>query len=144
MVGGQVMDILMTGKGQGDLEMLQAMHSLKTGAMLRASCLSGAILAGADQNGLTMADRYGTAIGLAFQIADDILDITGIEQALGKPVNSDESRGKLTYPSLLGLEQSKAFGFRMVEQATSALEHAHGPQSRFLADLARYIMERTT
>ncbi len=144
MVGGQVLDILMTGKGQGDLEMLKSMHSLKTGALLRASCLSGAMLAGADQDDLSQADQYGTAIGLAFQIADDILDITGEEQAIGKPVGSDESRGKLTYPSLLGLDESKALGFRMVEQATTALEKYSGPQSQFLADLARYIMERTT
>ena len=144
MVGGQVLDILMTGKGQGDLEMLKSMHSLKTGALLRASCLSGAMLAGADHADLSLADQYGTAIGLAFQIADDILDITGEEQAIGKPVGSDESRGKLTYPSLLGLDESKALGFRMVEQATAALEKYSGPQSQFLADLARYIMERTT
>ena len=144
MVGGQVLDILMTGKGQGDLEMLKSMHSLKTGALLRASCLSGAMLAGADHADLSLADQYGTAIGLAFQIADDILDITGEEQAIGKPVGSDESRGKLTYPSLLGLDESKALGFQMVEQATAALEKYSGPQSQFLADLARYIMERTT
>ena len=144
MVGGQVLDILMTGKGQGDLEMLKSMHSLKTGALLRASCLSGAMLAGADHADLSLVDQYGTAIGLAFQIADDILDITGEEQAIGKPVGSDESRGKLAYPSLLGLGESKALGFRMVEQATAALEKYSGPQSQFLADLARYIMERTT
>lgn len=144
MVGGQVMDILMTGKGDGDLERLKSMHSLKTGALLRASCLSGAMLAGADHEDLTRADQYGTAIGLAFQIADDILDITGDEQALGKPVGSDESRGKLTYPSLLGLEESRALGFRTVEKAMSALTPYRGPQSRFLADLATYIMERTT
>jgi geranylgeranyl diphosphate synthase type II len=144
MVGGQVLDIAMTGKGEGDLDTLKSMHSLKTGAMLRASCLSGALLAGADQDDVSLAEQYGTAIGLAFQIADDILDITGNEQIMGKPVGSDVLSGKLTYPSLLGLERSQALGFEMVEKATGALEKYRGQQALFLSDLARYIMERTT
>lgn len=142
MVGGQVMDIRLSGQNQATLEKLKAMHSLKTGAMICGSCLSGALLAGAETQDLKQVQVFGQAIGLAFQVADDILDIEGDSRKMGKPTGSDQRQGKLTYPSLLGLEASKSLGQDLVQQAVSAISVYHGPQALFLRELAQYIMQR--
>ncbi len=142
MVGGQVMDIRLSAQNQATLEKLKAMHSLKTGAMISGSCLSGALLAGAGAQDLKQVQVYGQAIGLAFQVADDILDIEGDSRKMGKPTGSDQRQGKLTYPSLLGLEASKSLGQELVQQAVSAISVYNGPQAVFLRELAQYIMHR--
>lgn len=143
MVGGQVMDMALTGLGVTELETLKRMHSMKTGAMLRASCVSGALLAGTDSAGLEKAKRFGAALGLAFQVADDILDVIGDEQKMGKPVGSDTKHSKLTYPALLGLERSRQLGDSMVQESVEALSGLQSEEADFLTALAKYVMNRT-
>ncbi|MFP4213620.1 MAG: polyprenyl synthetase family protein [Desulfohalobiaceae bacterium] len=142
MVGGQVMDMELTGLGQTSLQKLKEMHSLKTGTMLSCSCYCGALLAGAGEKDLAKVEAFGRAIGLAFQVADDILDIVGDSQSTGKPVGSDQKQGKLTYPGLLGLEESKRLGWEQVEQAQAAISEYQSPQADFLRQLAEYIIHR--
>ena len=142
MVGGQVLDMTLSGNKKMELEKLKEMHSRKTGAMIKSSCLAGAILARGGQDDLLRAEEYGAALGLAFQVADDILDITGDEARLGKPVGSDQARDKLTYPALLGLDESRRLGLEMVARAKRAIEPYSGIQADFLRDLAGYIMDR--
>ncbi len=144
MVGGQVLDMQWTGQGRTTLEELSRMQSLKTGALLQASCECGAILAGAPKSRRQQAADYGLHIGRAFQIADDILDVIGDAQALGKPVGSDEGQGKITYPSLIGLEQSRNAAEAHRDLAVRALNGLQGPQADFLRDLASYIVTRAT
>ncbi|MFW6055151.1 MAG: polyprenyl synthetase family protein [Thermodesulfobacteriota bacterium] len=142
MVGGQVLDMVLTGNNKKELEDLKEMHSLKTGAMIKSSCLAGVLLAEGSRDDLLRAEEYGASLGLAFQVADDILDITGDQTKLGKPVGSDQARDKLTYPALLGLDQSRALGLEMVARAVRAIEPYSGDRADFLRDLARYIMDR--
>ncbi|MGE4552979.1 MAG: polyprenyl synthetase family protein [Desulfovibrionaceae bacterium] len=146
MVGGQTIDMELTGAAlagrEVSLPQLRDMHARKTGALITAACVCGAILSGAGAEAEARARRYGRAVGVAFQIADDILDVVGDQAQLGKPVGSDEAKGKTTYPSLLGLESSRVMAR---EQADLALEHlaAHaGPEADFLRALARYIVDR--
>ncbi|MFW5863131.1 MAG: polyprenyl synthetase family protein, partial [Desulfohalobiaceae bacterium] len=102
----------------------------------------GALLAGAGEKDLAKVEAFGRAIGLAFQVADDILDIVGDSQSTGKPVGSDQKQGKLTYPGLLGLEESKRLGWEQVEQAQAAISEYQSPQADFLRQLAEYIIHR--
>jgi len=106
MVGGQVVDMESEGKAI-DMATLQYIHTRKTGALLLASIQSGALLGGADEAQFDALTRYGEATGLAFQVADDILDIVGDQAELGKDVGSDQARGKATYPALLGLAEAR-------------------------------------
>jgi geranylgeranyl diphosphate synthase type II len=124
------------------LDELQTMHALKTGAMIRSSCRAGAILGQAAAKDLEKVTRYGECIGLAFQVADDILDVVGEAEKLGKPVGSDLAQGKATYPALIGLEKSRSLGQAMVREAVAVVESFQGPQIDFLRDLAVYIMDR--
>ena len=142
MVGGQVLDMAFTG-GQVDLPALRAMHALKTGALLRASCVCGALLAGADDKTVAALGRYGAALGSAFQIADDILDVTADTATLGKPAGSDEAQGKCTYPSLLGLDRSRQLAEEQRDLAVYALEGFTGTEAAFLRALAAYVVSRT-
>lgn len=142
MVGGQVVDMGFSGGKEVTLDELQTMHALKTGAMIRSSCRAGAILGTADDDSLERVTRYGECIGLAFQVADDILDVVGEAEKLGKPVGSDLAMGKATYPALIGLEKSRSLGQAMVRKALSAIDSLSGPQIDFLRDLAVYIMDR--
>jgi geranylgeranyl diphosphate synthase type II len=140
MVGGQVVDIESEGKQIG-LEALEYIHSHKTGALLTASSLAGALLCGADEQQQERLRSYGRSIGLAFQIADDILDIVGDEQKIGKPVGSDESNDKATYPKLFGLDESRRMAREEVSRAVAALE-GFGQRAEPLRAIARYIVER--
>lgn len=143
MVGGQQWDMLYTGKESISLQELQTMHAMKTGALLRASCHCGAILAGADQNVETAVAAYGTALGAAFQIADDILDLVADTATLGKPAGSDAEQGKNTYPSLLGLEKSREMAMGKAAEARKALSGLVGEEADFLCALADYTVMRT-
>lgn len=143
MVGGQMLDMLYTGAGHVGLEKIQHMHSLKTGALLRAACVSGALLAGADAAQVQAISQYGASLGVAFQIADDILDITSDTATLGKPAGSDAEQGKNTYPALLGLDQSRVLANSHMLQAVENLQMFSGPEAAFLRTLARYVVERS-
>ena len=142
MVGGQVVDMGFSGGKEVTLDELQTMHALKTGAMIRSACRAGAILGMAGSEDLDHVTRYGECIGLAFQVADDILDLVGEAEKLGKPVGSDLAQGKATYPALIGLEESHRLGQAMVREALAAVAPWQGPQIDFLRDLAVYIMDR--
>ena len=145
MVGGQVVDIMATGSSGMDLESLKAMHAMKTGALIRSSCVCGALLArsmGAGPGDVNNASGFGESIGLAFQIVDDILDVVGDEESMGKQAGGDESRDKATYPRFLGLETSRKLAQENVDQALRCLEDYSGREKDFLANLAQYIVDR--
>jgi geranylgeranyl diphosphate synthase type II len=140
MVGGQVADIESEGK-EVDLPLLQYIHTHKTGAMILASIRAGARLGGASAETLRAFTRYAERIGLAFQIIDDILNVEGKAIALGKSTGTDLSRGKATYPSLLGLEESKRRARELVELAVESLK-PYGPEADPLREIARFIIGR--
>jgi geranylgeranyl pyrophosphate synthase len=140
MVGGQYIDIQATDSDMS-LEELKAMHSLKTGALIRASLALGGIAAGASEEQLEALDEYGTHIGLAFQVVDDILDVEGDSETLGKTAGKDNEANKPTYVKLMGLEGAKAEAQRLLEAALGALSD-FGESADHLRDLARYIVDR--
>jgi len=140
MVGGQVVDMLSQNK-PADLETVQQMHSRKTAALISAAAESGALAGGGTDDQVEALDRYGRAIGLAFQIADDILDIEGSTEVLGKTAGSDVARGKVTYPAAVGLEGSRQTAQTLVDQALAALERFDNKADPLRA-LASYIIAR--
>jgi len=141
MVGGQLMDL--AGEARRlDARALEDIHRRKTGALLAASLCLGGLAAGADEAALAALSTYGGDLGLAFQIVDDVLDVTGDAAALGKTAGKDESAGKTTYPSLFGLTGSKSLAAAFISDAIVAL-HAAGIRSEELEALARYVVERT-
>ena len=142
MIGGQVLD--MQGEGRTlDLDALRVLHAAKTGALLTASCRMGAIAGRAAADVLDRVTRFGRSLGLAFQIMDDILDVTSTPEQLGKGTAKDASRGKNTYPKLLGLEASRAEAERQVAAATEALD-PFGSVAQGLRTLARFVTARST
>jgi len=140
MVGGQVLDIESEGK-EVDFPTLQYIHTHKTGALILVSVRVGAKLGGASEETLKALTHYGERIGLAFQIADDILNVEGEAALLGKKTGSDLSRGKATYPVLLGLEESKRRAKELVELAVKAIE-SFGPEAEPLQEIAWFILSR--
>lgn len=140
MAGGQILD-LEAEENPVDLAGLQAIHRAKTGALIRCSVRSGGMLGGADANQLDALTRYGEAIGLAFQIADDVLDIVGNEADIGKPVGSDAKQHKVTYPVLVGIDESRRLATEAMDEAIAALD-LFGGDADTLRDLARYIVVR--
>ena len=142
MCGGQALDIDATGDAGGvAIEQLQRMHALKTGALLRAAVRLGAIAAGADAASCSALDRYADALGLAFQVRDDLLDIEGDAATLGKTAGKDARQDKATFPALLGIEASRA---RLVELA-AVMDDALaglGTDTSALAALGRRVVER--
>lgn len=140
MIGGQVMDLKSEDK-EVPFETLDYIHTHKTGALLVASLHAGAVLANADLTKIEALTRYGYHIGLAFQIADDILDIEGDQQKLGKTIGSDIDNHKTTYPSLFGLEQAKVKAKTHVDQAKKALIPFER-DADFLLQLADFIINR--
>ncbi|MBD5417841.1 MAG: polyprenyl synthetase family protein [Desulfovibrio sp.] len=142
MVGGQEWDMIHTGRPSITLEELQTMHAMKTGALLRASCVCGALLAEADRAVIDAIGEYGSALGMAFQIADDILDVTGDTAVLGKPAGSDAAQGKNTYPSMVGLAQSRELALAQAARAKAALAPFTGQEAAFLRALADYTVSR--
>ena len=140
MAGGQFYDIEAEGR-QVTLEELRQIHALKTGALIRASVRCGAMLAGAEAAALDALTRYGEQVGLAFQIADDILNVKGTQEAIGKPVGSDASRKKSTYPALVGLDRARKLAEEAVAAAVAALE-IFGEKADMFSLIARFIVER--
>lgn len=141
MVGGQAAD-LAAEQAEPDLALVQFIHAMKTGALLSASVQSGAILGGASNQDEKALLRYGRRVGLAFQVADDLLDITGSSEELGKKVGMDEARGKMTYPGVAGPAAAREAGLRLVTEAVDIIADL-GPKAEPLTLIARYIMERT-
>ena len=141
MVGGQVVDMESEGKRDVDLAIVQYIHTHKTGALLKASVKAGALLGGADDAGLAAMTRYGEAVGLAFQIADDILDIEGTTEEIGKDAGSDEARGKATYPAVMGIAEAKRRAGELVGMALDALS-GFDEKADPLREIARYIVYR--
>ena len=140
MIGGQVLDI----EGEDrvlSLADLQQLHRMKTGALLTAACRLGAIAAGADEARLAALTAYGRHLGLAFQIIDDVLDVTSTPEQLGKATNKDADRGKNTYPRLLGLDESRAEAGRQLDAALESVAGL-GATAAGLQALARFVVER--
>ena len=140
MVGGQFMDIRATDS-ELDLAHLQAMHGLKTAALIRAALALGGVAAGGSQSQLEALDAYGRHIGLAFQVVDDILDVEGDTGTLGKTRGKDGQANKPTYVKLLGLDGAKAAAQRLLQTALEALSDLDATADH-LRHLARYIVER--
>ncbi|MBI1921795.1 MAG: polyprenyl synthetase family protein [Geobacter sp.] len=143
MVGGQVVDMESEGKPDIDFATVEYIHTHKTGALIKASVKAGAILGGADQAGVEALTRYGEAVGLAFQIADDILDIEGTTEQIGKDAGSDQARGKATYPAVIGIHQSKERAQELVDLALDSIK-GFGPEADPLREIAKYIVSRKT
>jgi geranylgeranyl diphosphate synthase type II len=141
MVAGQVADLEAEESGQATLEMLEAIHRRKTGRLLCSALTLGARVAQADPETLTRLKEYGLLIGLAFQITDDLLDIRGIVEKVGKGVNKDAALGKLTYPSLLGVEASERRAETLIADACRLIEPL-GERGRMLRELAQFILHR--
>ena len=141
MVGGQMMDMQAEHDSDIDMLMVERIHLHKTGALLCWCCEAGAMLAGAGTAELEASSRYGKAVGLLFQVADDILDATASSAALGKSAGKDAAQNKATYVSVLGLIEARALAAEMLELATSACTEL-GEGGNHLKTLAQYIMER--
>ncbi|NQU21900.1 MAG: polyprenyl synthetase family protein [Candidatus Nealsonbacteria bacterium] len=140
MVGGQADDVAGPGT-DGSVEQLDWLHRRKTGAMIRVSLKLGALTAGASAMQMEALDRYGDRLGLAFQITDDLLDVTGDDAAAGKRVGKDARQGKLTFPGLLGIDESARRAERLIGEACEALLPL-GSGTELLNALARYVLER--
>jgi len=140
MVGGQMVDLLMEGK-PGNRKVLQWIHTHKTVKLIEASVVCGAVLGGGKVEQVKMLRRYGKNIGLAFQIVDDLLDVIGDEKNLGKKVGSDEKRGKLTYPSLVGIENTKKLAEAYIEEALKSIE-PFGKRADSLRFIAEFVLNR--
>ena len=140
MIGGQVVDIESEDKNI-EMEKLDFIHLNKTAAIIVGCMRAGAIIGDATEEQLENITKYATNIGLSFQIADDILDITGDESKLGKKVGSDIDNNKSTYPSLIGLEKSKEIANDLINEAKTRISNIKG-DTEFLNDLAEYIVAR--
>jgi geranylgeranyl diphosphate synthase type II len=140
MVQGQMMDLESENK-EIAWEDLKVLHRLKTGALIEASLQAGAILGGGSTSQVAAVRSYGSHVGLAFQITDDVLDIEGDYRLTGKPVGSDEKHRKATVPSVLGLETAKQHARELIDRALNEL-NLFGSKGHVLAALARYIVER--
>jgi geranylgeranyl diphosphate synthase, type II len=142
LVGGQVVDLESEGKTDVSLETLNYIHAHKTGALLEACVVCGAILAGTASADLQRLSRFAKNIGLAFQIIDDILDITATQEELGKTAGKDVKSGKVTYPSLWGIEESRRQAKQLVADAKAQLA-AFGNKALPLLSIADYITSRS-
>jgi geranylgeranyl diphosphate synthase type II len=139
MVGGQVIDL---SSAALDASELKAMHAKKTGALIRAAAVAGAIMGGGDEPAIEAIDRAAAELGLAFQIVDDILDVEGEAADLGKTVGKDAAAGKLTYPAIYGLDKSRRMAADCLERAETSLQAASLTASHLLA-IGRWIVQRS-
>ena len=147
MIGGQVADIESEGKPPENVSMdtIRFIHENKTAAMIESSMMIGAVLAGADDEAVGKLEKIGSDIGLAFQIQDDILDVTGTDEVLGKPVGSDEKNGKTTYVSLAGLDKAVMDVKTISQRAISELQsfpESNSESGKFLTELIESLVER--
>ena len=140
VVAGETADILAEG-AEVDAERLEAIHVRKTGVLIAASARMGAIAAGAEERFVDSLGRYGGRVGLAFQIADDVLNETSTAEQLGKAAGSDRARGKATYPSLIGLDASRQRALHLADSGVACLDDLPG-DTGFLRDMARFSVER--
>ncbi len=146
MVGGQAIDLQAAGQAPGhavtlDGDRLRHMHALKTGALIRASAVSGAIMAGGDAALVTAIDAYASDVGLAFQIVDDILDVEGDPASLGKTAGKDAASAKPTYPAIFGLDRSRTLAAECLQRAHQALADA-GVTGSLLGGIAEWVVSR--
>ena len=140
MLGGQCVDVRTDGRPKSD-KMLEYVYQNKTSALIEASMMTGAMLAGADKSQVALMEKAGRMIGLAFQIRDDILDVTGDEEKIGKPLHSDERNHKITYVTLHGVEASMLEVLRFTREA-SVLIASIGGDDEFILSLIQYLMSR--
>jgi geranylgeranyl diphosphate synthase type II len=140
MIGGQVVD-LEAERTKPDAETLEYIHRSKTAALITASVMTGGIYAGASSEQVNQLRSFGQAIGLAFQIVDDILDVTQTSAQLGKTAGKDAASEKATYPALFGLDESRKRAAALLQSANKAVEN-FGPRANVLKDLARFLIER--
>ncbi len=140
LVGGQA-DDMAAPQLSGGIELLEAIHRRKTGAMIEVSLHLGGLSAGAQSSSLDILNLYGRKVGLAFQITDDLLDVRSSEEEMGKKVGKDAERGKLTFPGLLGIDQSVRRAAELIEEAVTALI-PFGDAAVGLRALARFVLER--
>ncbi|MDJ0680159.1 MAG: polyprenyl synthetase family protein [Xenococcaceae cyanobacterium MO_167.B52] len=141
LVGGQVLDLESEGRTDITAEVLSFIHTHKTGALLETSVVSGAILAGASEDDIAKLSKYAQNIGLAFQIVDDILDITATDEQLGKTAGKDLVAQKATYPSIWGLEKSQEQAQNLINDAMAQLE-SYGKNADPLIAIAEFIVTR--
>ncbi len=143
MVGGQTADIQAEQQSAAEnftVQQLEGIHRRKTGRLLKSALTLGARVAGANENCISALETYGERVGLAFQIADDLLDIRGDAQKIGKRVGKDSASGKLTYPGLLGQQESYDRAEQLIREACDALKVF--PQADHLSQLARFVLQR--
>jgi geranylgeranyl diphosphate synthase, type II len=140
MIGGQLLDLEAEGVAL-PLDELERVHRAKTGALIMTAARAGAVAAGGDDHQVTAVERYGAAIGLAFQIMDDVLDVTATTDELGKTAGRDAALGKSTYPALLGVDGARRRAVALIDDATSALRQARILTSP-LESLAQYVVVR--
>jgi geranylgeranyl diphosphate synthase type II len=141
MVGGQVADLEGENAGISTVEQLEAIHLRKTGRLLRSALTMGARIARADVSALQSLDFYGKCVGLAFQIADDLLDVCGDSTKMGKGVRKDAARGKATYPGFLGVDASRDKARGLIGEACRSIAPL-GERARRLDALAHFVLER--
>ncbi len=141
MVGGQTVDILAENDNEMTEEKLHFIYHLKTGALIESAMLIGAVLAGATKNEQKLMEKAASSVGLAFQIQDDILDVTSTTEVLGKPVGSDEKNNKTTYVTFAGLEKAKNDVSRLTELAVSDMDSLV-VKNEFLTELLKYLISR--
>ena len=142
MIGGQVVDIECEGRNI-DIDELRYIHSLKTGAIIRSSAVIGAILGGADDDSIGKIDEFARNLGIAFQIRDDVLDVVGDAEKLGKPIGSDAENDKNTYVKLLGIEKSEELVDEYSSKAVAILE-SFGEKAGTLIMLTKYLIDRNS
>jgi geranylgeranyl diphosphate synthase type II len=142
LIGGQMADIESEGKNV-DATMLEYIHRSKTGAIITASVVVGGLLAGANEDHIEKLRKYGQRIGLAFQIADDILDLTSTSELLGKTPGKDQAANKATYPAIHGIANSEARARELVDEAVEVVSTLN-LKTRVLEDIARFIIARSS
>ncbi|MDD4602013.1 MAG: polyprenyl synthetase family protein, partial [Negativicutes bacterium] len=140
MVGGQAVDLESEGKVL-DHETIQFMHQAKTGALFKAAIRAGAILAGADDTKVDALTKYADCFGLAFQVTDDILDVIGSQDKIGKPVGSDIRNQKATYVTLYSLEEAQKMAKQVVNEALDSIKD-FGPEANILRNFVTYLLTR--
>lgn len=141
LAGGQVMDLENEGREDVSVDTLTWIHTHKTAALLRVSCACGAIIGGANEEDVKRISEFAVKIGLAFQIADDVLDVTQCTEVLGKTAGKDEATMKATYPRLLGLDGSRSQAEKLIKEAKACLA-PYGDRANTLYALADFIIER--